>query len=54
MVFKCTTCGGTDIEVKDWVKLNTGKCVDTQGTDQEESPYCCDCQEDCTVEQEDE
>lgn len=43
-MWKCTECGGTNVEWKIWVNANTGKSTDT-GTLNGNDVWCQDCED---------
>jgi len=46
MKFICEKCGSSDVEEKAWVKINTGKIVETiEGDDF----WCCQCEQETNI-----
>ena len=48
MIYVCQECGSKDVQVKEWVNLNTGeKCgaVGSSDLNEPENNWCPDCEE---------
>jgi len=43
-IWKCTVCGGTNVQIKQWVNPNTNEVDSDNGLDNEDC-WCQDCEE---------
>ena len=50
-IWKCTECGGTNVEIKMWVNPNTNEQSDTGGLERSDC-WCKDCEEHTELETE--
>ena len=57
MIYICQECGSKDVQVKEWVNLNTGAncgAAGDQDLNNPENNYCCECEEGTVIIQKEE
>jgi len=50
MKYVCEKCGSSDVEEKQWVKINTGKSAGL--VDDGEVVWCCQCEQETSLKEE--